>query len=150
MHGDEWLEAHRAAIEEVIASETEQARLAQRLIAEVRVAVGTRTVTIDQFDYIQGTVDDQTTIAVEVSDEDVAIPKLQIDDPDLARALVAIRRSAQQLARQHDDRVFRKELANAIETANPRDPQQKDPQTNAVRPISSSGPSKRASIRASI
>ena len=44
MDGDSWLDLHRAAVEQLIAAETEQAgRLAQRIIPEVRVAQATLT-----------------------------------------------------------------------------------------------------------
>jgi Encapsulating protein for peroxidase len=114
MNGDEWLEAHRPAVEQVIASETEQALLAQRLLPEYPVPETTRFVSIDRFDYETGTVDDQTRVDLELFKEKVEIPKLQVDDPDPARALVAVRRAAQLLSRQHDTRVFQKELAENI------------------------------------
>jgi hypothetical protein len=115
MNGDEWLAANRAAIEQVIGNETEQARLAQRLIPEVTVPEQTRFVSIDRFDYDTGTVDEETNVDIERREEDVRIPKLQTDDPDPSRALVAVRRAAQRLTRQHDQRVFREALADFIE-----------------------------------
>jgi Encapsulating protein for peroxidase len=115
MNGDEWLEAQRVSIEQVIAAETEQARLAQRLIPEVTVPDQTRTVSSDRLDYGTNTVDDQEQLDIERYERDVPIPKLQTDDPDPARALVSIRRASLQLARGHDERVFRRELADQIE-----------------------------------
>jgi len=123
MDGGEWLEAHRAAIEATIASESEQAALAHRLIPRESVAPATRSVSIDQLNYETGTVDDQTQVDIERPRQVVEIPTLQTDDSDPARALVAIRRAAQQLARQHDERVLRTELGNQIEGAPEGDPQ---------------------------
>jgi hypothetical protein len=117
MNGDAWLQAQQAAVEQVITTETEQARLAHRMIPEVTVPEPTRTVSIDRFDYASGTVDDQTQIDIERFERDVTIPKLQTDDPDPTRALVAVRRASQLLTRRHDERVFREELADKIEAA---------------------------------
>ncbi len=117
MNGDEWLQAHEAAIQQVITTETEQGGLAHRMVPVVTVPEQTRTVSIDRLNYASGIVDDQTQTDIERFADPVAIPKLQTDDPDPARAFVAIRRSSQQLARRHDERVFRKEIADQIETA---------------------------------
>jgi hypothetical protein len=114
MDGHQWLANNRAEIERVIADETEQARLAQRLIPEVHVPDQTRFVSIDRFDYVTGTVDQETRIDIEQLTEDVNIPKLQTDDPDPSVALIAVRRGAQRLTRQHDRRVFRAALADQI------------------------------------
>jgi hypothetical protein len=134
MNGDEWLEAHGPAVEQVISSETEQARLAQRLLPEYPVPENTRFISIDRFDYGAGTVDDQTRVDLELFKEKVEIPKLQIDDPDPARALIAVRRAAQLLSRQHDSRVLRKELADQIGNQ-PKQGQPGQPQFHPVVPI---------------
>ena len=115
MNGDEWLEANNVVIVQAIAAETEQARLSQRLIPPVPVAEQTRFVSIDRFDYDNGIVDDETRVDIERREERVRIPKLQTDDPDSTRAMVAVRRAAQRLTKQHDQRVFREALADQIE-----------------------------------
>ncbi|CUU56566.1 Encapsulating protein for peroxidase [Parafrankia irregularis] len=114
MNGSEWLQAHQGDIDQIIAGETEQARLAQRLLPAYPVPEQMRFVSSDRFDYEAGTVDDETRVDIERFEEKVSIPKLQIDDPNPARALVAVRHAAQKLARKHDERVFRKGIADEI------------------------------------
>jgi hypothetical protein len=129
MDGHEWLATNRVAIEQLITNETEQARLAQRLIPEVSVPEQTRFVSVDRFDYATGTVDEQNRVDIERFEENVNIPKLQTDDPDPSRALIAVRRAAQRLTRQHDQRVFRDAIAVQIET------QQGQPGIHPIIPV---------------
>lgn len=128
MDGAEWLEAHRDEIDSVVTSEAEASMLAHRIIPEVAVDPASRTVAADRFDYLVGAVaDGDDPLQIPRADRAVRIPKLQIDDADASRALTAVRRAAQELARDHDESVFRVALADRIEAqAAAEDPEFQD------------------------
>jgi hypothetical protein len=120
MNGEEWLATHRAAVEQVMATETEQAGLAHRLIPEASLPEDSRYVAEDRFDYgPPGIVPDvQDQLEIERIEESVQVTKIETDEPSPERALVAVRRAALLLTQRHDRRVFRQELADRIEAAN--------------------------------
>jgi hypothetical protein len=127
MNGDEWLATYRAQVDQVMANETDKARLAHRLIQEVSVAADSRFVAEDRFDYgPPGIVpDNQQQLAIERIEEPVQVTKIQTEEQSADRAVVAVRRAALLLTQRHDRRVFRQELADRIDAANaavPPDP----------------------------
>jgi uncharacterized linocin/CFP29 family protein len=116
--GDKWLEVHRAAIQQVITDETDQARLAHRLIPQVDVSSSTLTYPEDVFDYAAGQVPDaQRQLDVERFEQQVQITTQQTKEDSPDKALVTIRRQALLATQEHDRRVFRTEIADRIDGA---------------------------------
>lgn len=121
MDGPDWFRLHQAEIDEVIAKELATARISPTLVPSVTVPEQTRVVSLDRYDYKDGVVTDDTPVPILRFNETVEISKLQTDDPDATRAMTAIRRGTQRLARKHDYRVLREEIADQIADANAND-----------------------------
>jgi hypothetical protein len=75
-------------------------------------------------------VDDIRQLALEERQQPFSLTQQQIEDSDLSSAIVIIRRATQAQARDHDIRVFRVAIRDAINSAPPR-----DPQFNAVQDV---------------
>jgi uncharacterized linocin/CFP29 family protein len=118
MDGSDWYRLHQTEIDEVITKELETARIAHLFVPSVTVPEQTRVVSLDRYDYENEVVTDDTSVPILRFNETVEISKLQTDDPDATRAMTAIRRGTQRLARKHDHRVLREEIADKIEEAN--------------------------------
>jgi hypothetical protein len=106
MNGLDWTSEQRALLYGAIAQETESARLAHKIIPEFGIPAGARAVSQDRFDYATNTVDDTTQLEVREPSESFVLSKLQVEDEDLSRAVVAARRAVQRLSRAHDQEVF--------------------------------------------
>lgn len=111
-----WSEEQRSIIQEAIATEIENSRLAHKLIPEFKIPPNARAVARNRYIYpnpaaappiLEGI--DETYVPLipdDQSEVQFSLTKLQVEDDDLDLALVRIRRAAQQLARVHDDAVF--------------------------------------------
>lgn len=108
-----WTQEQRAKIDEAIAAEIENSRLAHKLIPEFKLSPNDRAVARDQYNYANNTIDETFVDLLEVS-VPFFLTKLQSEDQDLSGALMKARRSAQQLARNHDDNVFRVAIRDVI------------------------------------
>ncbi len=115
MNGLNWTGEQDALLNGVITEETENTRLAHKIIPEYEISSRARSVSADAFDYVENTVDDETQLAVEEPSEDLVLTKLQVDDEDLARAIVSVRRAVQRLARAHDEAVLTEGIRTPIE-----------------------------------
>ncbi len=119
MIGLNWTEEQTALITAAIEAETENSRLAHRLIPEYSLAPSERAVSRDRYIYSRGSGKDEyidetfQDLGVDAQ-EDLTLTKLQTEDPDLSRALVLVRRAAQRLARQHDEAVFKESIRDQI------------------------------------
>ncbi|WP_282610866.1 encapsulin [Pelagibius sp. Alg239-R121] len=101
-----WTEEQHTIVRDLIAEETERARLSHMFIPEHRLEEISRSVPADEFDSIANTVDDVKTIPLVEVAALVNLTKLQVEDSDLSAALLLIRRAANRLARAHDAVVF--------------------------------------------
>src|SRR4051794_12014963 len=102
MNGLNWTDEQRALVEAVIGPEVENTRLAHKIIPDFQLPPRARAVSADTFDYGANTVDDQTQLDVHESSEDFLLSRLQVEDDDLSRAILAVRRAIQRLSRTHD------------------------------------------------
>jgi len=98
-----------------IKDETETTRLAHKIIPEFGIPGRARAVSADTFDYAANTVDDETQLDVDEPSETFVLTKLQVEDEDLPRAMVAARRAVQRLSRTHDDAVLTSSVRNPID-----------------------------------
>jgi hypothetical protein len=102
-------------LEEAITDETETTRLAHKIIPLYEIAARARAVSADRFDYDTNTVDDETQLDVDEPSEAFVLTKLQVEDEDLPRAIMATRRAVQRLSRQHDNSVLTESVRNQID-----------------------------------
>lgn len=109
-----WTEEQSNTIKEAIAAEIENARLAHKIIPEFKLTSTDRAVAGDRYDYALGTIN-ETHQNVGEYDRAFFITKLQAEDEDLTRARARVRRAAQELARNHDEVVFRTSLRDEID-----------------------------------
>jgi hypothetical protein len=107
-------ELQRQLFARTVEAEIESARLAHKIIPTYPLDASARAVSADRFDYGTGRVDDQTQLALEELARQFSLTRQQAEDTSLASAAVVIRRAAQELAREHDDRVFRVAIRNSI------------------------------------
>jgi uncharacterized linocin/CFP29 family protein len=110
----DWTPEQRSKIDEAIAAEIENSRLAHKLIPEYQLSPNDRAVSADRYNYATGDID-ETHVALQEAIEPFFLTKLQCEDQDLSGALMKARRAAQQLARRHDDQVFRISIRNQID-----------------------------------
>lgn len=115
-----WTDAQMQIAVQTVQHEIEDSRLAQKVIPEYTLPSSARAVSADTFDEATGTVDDVTQLALEERQDPFTLTRPQAEDEDLSSALVIIRRSAQRLAKDHDDRVFRASIREPIN--NPPNP----------------------------
>lgn len=108
-----WRDEQRNFIEQAIADEIESSRLAHKIIPEFKLKSSDRAVGRDRYNYANNTIDEQHNDLLEVV-EPFMLTKLQTEDDDLDLARMRVRRAAQQLARHHDEEVFRVALRDDI------------------------------------
>jgi hypothetical protein len=114
-----WTDAQRQLVEQTISDEVEESRLAHKIIPQYTLPSSARAVSADTFDYATGRVDDITQVALDERQQPFTLTRQQAEDDDLSSAVVIIRRATQQLARDHDDRVFRVAIRDPIDAAAP-------------------------------
>jgi hypothetical protein len=116
-----------------IEDEVEDSRLAHNVIPKFELPASVRAVPADTVDYQTGRVDDETQRALEERDQLFILTRQQAEDGDLSSALVVIRRATQTQARDHDDRVFRVAIRDAIVDA--ADPDKSNQNFNPVQGV---------------
>jgi hypothetical protein len=110
-----WMEAQRQLVKQTVQQEIEDSRLAHKVIPQYSLSTSARAVSADRFDYGTGRVDDVTQLALDEREEPFRLTRQQAEDDNLSGAVVIIRRAAQRLARDHDDRVFRVAIRDPID-----------------------------------
>jgi hypothetical protein len=116
---DGWTEAQRQTVARTVQHEIEDSRLAQKVIPEYALPGSARAVSADTFDEATGGVDDVTQLALLERQDPFSLTRAQAEDEDLSSALVIIRRSAQRLAKDHDQQVFRVAIRDPINAGAP-------------------------------
>jgi hypothetical protein len=102
-----WTDVQMQLAVQTVQHEIADSRLAQKVIPEYTLPSSARAVSADTFDEATGGVDDITQLPLEERQDPFSLTRSQAEDEDLSSALIIIRRSAQRLAKDHDDRVFR-------------------------------------------
>jgi hypothetical protein len=110
----DWSEVQWQLFKDAYQHEIEDCRLAHKVIPAYPVDRASRTVKADTFDYKSGFIDDVTQTPLETREKTFRLTHEQVADQDLASALVIIRRKAQELARSHDKRVFKRGIRDRI------------------------------------
>jgi hypothetical protein len=118
---NEWTDAQMQLAALTVQHEVEDSRIAHKVIPEFPLTNSARAVPADSFDYTTGRVDDVTQLALEERQDPFILTRAQAEDTHLESALVIIRRSAQRLARDHDERVFRVSIRDPIDNPNNAD-----------------------------
>lgn len=108
-----WTPEQQSMIDSTIEMEIESSRLAHKVIPETTISPTERFISHDRYDYAKNMVI-ENPIAVKEPLENFKLTKPQTEDVDLGRALVRIRRATQQLARRHDDEVFRASIRDEL------------------------------------
>jgi uncharacterized linocin/CFP29 family protein len=106
MNALNWTEAQNNTVRDLIAEEIEKARLSHTFIPELKLDETARSVSADEYDSANNSVNDIKTIPLVEVTANVKLTKLQAEDADLGAALLLIRRAANRLARAHDAIVF--------------------------------------------
>lgn len=122
-----WTDDQRSRIDEAIATEIENSRLAHKLIPPFSLSPNDRAVARDRYVYpnpavippVLGEIDETYDPLGPDREEQFFLTKLQTEDSDLSRALVRIRRAAQVLARRHDETVFRSAIRDDLDANAP-------------------------------
>jgi len=122
-----WTEEQMARMKEAIDAEIENSRLAHKLIPDFRMGPNDRAVARDRYIYPNARARPPVAEGIDESFVDLGpdsqtlftLTKLQTEDPDLSRALVRVRRAAQQLARRHDEAVFRTAIRDNLDANAP-------------------------------
>jgi Encapsulating protein for peroxidase len=115
MVGLNWTSERQTILDQAIEEETENSRLAHKILPDFEIPATARSVSADTFDYATGTVDDEEQLAVDEPSETFVLSMLQVNDEDLSRAILGARRAAQRLARRHDEAAFTTTVRDAID-----------------------------------